>query len=359
MASKSLSKLLLSVVFAAGTYAPVPAFAAGTMDKVIEIFGTLSGVEVDTGDEAATLTMEEVTFIGANPTADGGISADELDINGLEFSADKGGTTVKTIKILGYVSAPPDKIKQPGATRFDRFEATNIQIGDDKLTIPVSYVLVTASDYADNMPHKGTIEVKGLVVPIKADDPQMAEVAALGYKEFAIDASFKGNWDPKSGRVALEGLSVSAKDAATVQLSFALGGFTPDVVKQMVAAKGDTNQMLGLMQGLSIESATLRVENSSLFERAADAAAKKQGTTKEALLQQGSAMVPMMISAIQNPAFEKKISDAVTAFIASPKSLTVKIAPAQPVPVPQIIGVAGAAPQTLPDVLGADVKAND
>jgi len=44
--------------------------------------------------------------------------------------------------------------------------------------------------------------------------------------------------------------------------------------------------------------------------------------------------------------------------VAAPHSLILKIAPAQPVPVGQIIGVAGAAPQTLPDVLGADVSAN-
>lgn len=382
MASKSVSKFLITTAIAAGILAPSPAFAGANMDKVVEIFSntlkaagakgvdqddvtgddakfTMSGVEIDTGVEGDSFTIEEVTFIGAKPTADGGIQADEIDVSGLEFNTEKGGTTAKTIKVMNYVSAAPEKIKQPGGSRFDRLEATNIEVGDDKMTIPISYVLVTAGDYADNMPHKGSLEVKGLVVPIKADDPQMAEVAALGYKELAFDASFKGSWDPKSGRAALEGLTVSAKDAATLQIAFAIGGLTPDVVKQLAAAKGDSNQTLGLIQGLTLESASIKVENSSLFERATDAAAKKQGTTKEALIQQGTAMVPVLLSQIQNAAFEKKISDAVTAFVASPKSLTVTVAPPQPVPVPQIIGVAGAAPQTLPDVLNADVKANN
>lgn len=382
MASKSVSKFLLTSALLGGILAPAPAFAGSNMDKVVEIFSntlkaagakgieqdditgddskfTLSGVEIDTGVEGDSFTIEEVTFVGAKPTADGGIQADELDVSGLEFNTEKGGTTAKTIKVMGYVSAAPEKIKQPGGSRFDRLEVTNIEVGDDKTTIPISYVLVTAGDYADNMPHKGSVEVKGLVVPVKADDPQMAEVAALGYKELAFDASFKGSWDPKAGRAALDGLTVSAKDAATIQLAFVIGGLTPEVVKQIAAAKGDSNQMLGLIQGLSLESASIKLENNSLFERATEATAKKQGTTKDALLQQGTAMVPVLVSQIQNAAFEKKITDAVTAFVASPKSLSVTVTPPQPVPVPQIIGVAGAAPQTLPDVLNADVKANN
>jgi len=376
-----ISKLLISVAFSAGILAPQAAFADGTRDQVIKIFTdaltaggaksvdqesitgddakfTIAGLDIDDGVEDDSFSIDEITFIGAKPTADGGISADEIDISGLEIATAKGGTSAKTIKILGFVGAPPAKIKLAGQTHFDSFAASEIEGGDDANSVTLNSLLVTAGDYVNGVPRKGSMELKGLVIPIKADDPQMADIVALGYKDFTIDASFKGNWDDKTGRASLEGLTISAKDAGDVQLAFAIGGVTPDVVKQLAAAKGDSNQTIGILTGLTIESASLKIGNNSLFERALDQQAKKQGTTKEELLHQGTAMLPMLLTSVQNPAFEKKVVDAVTAFVAAPHSLTLKIAPAQPVPVGQIIGVAGAAPQTLPDVLGADVSAN-
>jgi hypothetical protein len=382
LTSKTLvSSLFVSAAFAAGILTPHAAFADGTKDQIVEIFHdtlkaagaksveeedvngddskfTMSGVEIDEGDATGSLSIEEITFIGAKPTSDGGITADEVDVNGLDVTTAKGGSSVKTLKILGYASAAPAKIKTPGASHFDRLEATNIEGGDDDIKVTLSYLLMTAADYVNGAPRKGSLEIKGLVIPVKADDPQMADIVALGYKEFNIDASFKGSWDDKAGRATLDGLTISAKDAGVLQLSLVLGGVTPDVVKQLSASKGDTNQALGILQGLSIESASLKIENNSLFERALDQQAKRQGTTKDELLHQGTAMLPLLLTSVQNPAFEKKVVDAVNAFAASPHSLTVKVAPAQPVPVAQIIGVAGAAPQTLPDVLGADVTAN-
>jgi hypothetical protein len=376
-----LTKLLVSASIGACCLLPQTAAAAGTQDQVVQIFTdtlkaagakgveqdditgddskfTLSGVKIDDGKADDNFTIEEITFIGAKPTADGGIAADEVDVNGLELTTPKGGSTAKTIKIMGYVSAAPAKIKVPGASHFDRFEATNLEGGDDANSVTVSYVLMTAADYANGLPHKGSIEIKGLVVPVKADDPQMAEVVALGYKELNIDATVSGSWDEKAGRAVLDGLTINAQNAGGIQLSVVLGGVTPDVAKQLAAAKGDANVTLGAMQGVLVESASLKIDNNSLFQRELTEQAKKQGTTSDQLLHQGTAMLPLLLTSIQNPAFEKKVADAVNAFVASPHSLTVKVTPAQPVPVAQIIGVASAAPQTLPDVLGVEVIAN-
>lgn len=375
------AKLLMSVAFGAALLGSNAAFADGTKEQVISILSktviaaglkgidqddisgddskfTLSGVEFDTGKDGDSFTLEELTFIGAKPTADGGIVADEVDISGYDMSADKGGISAKTIKIMGFTLAPPARIKVPGASHFDRFEMTGIEAGDDKTTATVSYLLLTSSGFRDGVPHQGSLEIKGLDVPVAADNPQMADLAELGYKDVNIDATFKGSWDDKSGRLSLDSLSISAKDMGDVQLAFVLGGVTPDVLKQLQAAKNDSSAALGAMQAVSVASASLKITNASLFERLISQQAKKQGTTKDELLHQGTAMLPLLLTSVQNPAFEKKVVDAVTAFISSPHTLTLSVAPAQPLPVPQIIGVAGAAPQTLPDLLGADVTAN-
>ncbi|MDR3494046.1 MAG: hypothetical protein P4L82_05545 [Ancalomicrobiaceae bacterium] len=381
MKRHSVSRLLASAALCAFVLTPAVAEAQSVRDKVIELFTanakaagikditqedvsgddakfTLQGVTITAGPKDQTATIEEITFVGAKPTDDGGISADEIDVAGLDVADAEGGLSIGTLTIKNVLLPAPANAQKLGAFKFDSVDAAKIEFGDEKLTVPVESLSITASDYADGIPHKGKFEVKGMVVPVKDDDPKMADVKDLGYKELAIDAAFATSWDAATGKLVFDKWSIVAKDVGAVTLSISLGGVTPDVVKQLQAAKDDPNAAMALAANISIESASLRIDNSSLFERALEATAKRQGVPKEQLVQQAGVMVPMMLSAIQNPEFEKKVSDAVAAFLVSPKSLTATVAPTAPVPVAQIIGVAGAAPQTLPTVLGADVAAN-
>lgn len=52
------------------------------------------------------------------------------------------------------------------------------------------------------------------------------------------------------------------------------------------------------------------------------------------------------------------VTSAVTDFLENPKSLTVTIAPQNPVPVAQIAGAAMSSPKAVPDLLGVAVVAN-
>jgi hypothetical protein len=381
MKRDSVSRLLASAALCAFVMVPAAAEAQSVRDKVIELFianakatgikditqeevtgddakFTLQGVTIAAGAKDQTATVEGITFVGAKPTADGGISADEIDVEGFDVSDKDGGLSVSTLTIKNVLLPAPANATKPGAFKFDTIDASDVEFGDEKLTIPVESIVVSASDYTDGIPHKGKFELKGMVVPVKDDDPKMADVKDLGYKELAIDAVFASSWDDKAGKLLFDKWQISAKDVGAVTLSISLGGVTPEVLKQLRAAKDDPNAAMALTANVSIESASLRIDNASLFERALEATAKKQGVSKDQLVQQTGAMVPMLLSAIQNPEFEKKVADAVAAFLVSPKSLTATVAPPQPVPVAQIIGVVGAAPQTLPNVLGADVAAN-
>ena len=52
------------------------------------------------------------------------------------------------------------------------------------------------------------------------------------------------------------------------------------------------------------------------------------------------------------------VADAAGKYLDNPESLTVTVAPAAPLPFPQIMGAAMGAPNTIPDVLGVKVEAN-
>ena len=380
MNRKTVSRLLAGAAISAMFIFPGQAYA-GSRDDVIKILNTyikaaggkeitqeeitgddakftLKNVEIDTGKEEDSVTAEEITFVGAKPNAEGGFSADEIDVTSLEISDTKGGLSAATIKITGYSTPSVDKFVKPGAFRFTHFEATELEMGDEKLTVPVAKLEANASDYVDGVPHKSSFAITEAVIPVQDGNPDTKPLSELGYKELNFNAAFAVNWDDKGGHLVFDNWNISAKDAGALKIALAIGNVTPDVMKQLQALKGDSSAAMGILQGLSIESAQVRVENNSLYDRILEQEAKKQGLKKEDLAKQAATMLPLVLSSLQNPAFEKKVTDAVNAFVASPKSLTVSVAPAQPVPVAQIIGTVAAAPQTLPQVLGADINAN-
>jgi hypothetical protein len=264
--------------------------------------------------------------------------------------------------VTNYVAPSPAKIKAKTASapRFDKIEATGIEATDEKdKTVPIASLTLTAADYVGDTPRKVGFDVKGIEVPVDAADEGMKDIAELGYTKLSIDASFTGSWDDKTGRVVVDRLSITGAEMGSLKLGFTVGGLTPEVLDAFKKAENDQGKQMELLQALTVEKLMVRCEDASLAKRALEAQAKKQGLPADALVQQLGAMVPMMVSAIGNKDFENKISAAAAAFLKAPKSLTVSATPAKPTPVAEIMGAAMMAPQSLPTVLGADVRAND
>lgn len=310
---------------------------------------------------ATTLTAAKATYVGAKPSADGGYSAAEIAIDGLAMKESDTDIAVTAMKITNYVGQPAAKVVETKGLgdRFDRIELTGIKFaGTNNQTIPIASAVVTAGGHVDGVPRKAGLEVKGFVLAVDPNDPEMQEVAALGYKELAIEISAGGNWDEKAQRLSIETISVKGKDVGALTFAFALGGVSNDAVKALQAAKDDNAKQLEILQGFSIETISVRFENASIVDRVLDAQAKAQGTKREQYVTGLAAAVPLMIGALNNKPFEKKVSDAVGAFLKAPKSLSVVAKPAQPVPVAQVVGTAMVAPQTLPSVLAVDIQAN-
>jgi len=280
----------------------------------------------------------------------------------IEIEGDDSNATVASLKITNYVGQPPEKIRAKTASpeRFDRIEASGIEITDEHdKKIPIASITVSAADHVAGVPRKVGFEMKGLVVPVDPADANAKDIAELGYTKLSIDASFTGAWDDKTGRVTIDQLSIAGAELGTLKLALALGGVTPAVLDGLKAAEKDQAKQMELLQGLTVEKLTLRYEDASLAKRLIETNAKKQGIPADAFAQQIGAIVPMMVSAVGNKDFEAKIAAAANAFLKAPKSLTVSATPAKPTPVAEIMGAAMMAPQSLPTVLGADVRAND
>ncbi|MGO7638647.1 hypothetical protein AB9E25_33985, partial [Rhizobium leguminosarum] len=90
-----------------------------------------------------------------------------------------------------------------------------------------------------------------------------------------------------------------------------------------------------------------------------DYAGAQQNISGKQMADSLKAMTPIMLAQLNIPELQNAVSAAFNTFLDDPKSLTVKAAPENPVPFPTIFGAAMGAPNTLPQVLGVKVTAND
>ena len=117
--------------------------------------------------------------------------------------------------------------------------------------------------------------------------------------------------------------------------------------------------MMGLMQQLSFESASVTFEDASLTKKLLAFAGAQQGVTGDQMAQSLKGLIPIMMAQLQMPELQNQVSSAVNTYLDDPKSLTISAEPDKPVPFPMIMGAAMGAPTTIPQVLGVTVSAND
>ena len=183
----------------------------------------------------------------------------------------------------------------------------------------------------------------------------------------------KGGWDLQPGTIDLSELSFDFTNIGKLNFGLKISGYTMAFVKSMQEAikaseanpnKEEAQQafgfaMLGLAQQLTFDSAQIRFEDASITKRALDYAGSKQNVSGQQMADSLKAMTPIMLAQLNIPELQNAISAAVSTFLDNPKSLTVKAAPDKPVPFPMIIGAGMGAPNTVPQMLGVKVSAND
>jgi len=117
--------------------------------------------------------------------------------------------------------------------------------------------------------------------------------------------------------------------------------------------------MMGLMQQLTFNNAKISFADASLTKKVLDVVGAEQGVSGEQMAQSLKGLAPLMIAQLNMPELQNQIAQAVNTYLDDPRSLTIIAAPAAPVPFPMIMGAAMGAPNTIPQVLGVTVKANE
>lgn len=316
---------------------------------------TMEGVEED-GDGG--YTVETVSFEDINVTeAETTVTAKDLSISGVSIPGKVVPGTLESLLMYESASTGPVSVAAKGKEVFSMsgMEANVTRMDDD-----------------------AGLEFDATMSDLKADltsveDPKTKEALdKIGLHTLDGKVSMSGSWELASGKLAVDEYAFDFKDVGRLNLSLAFSGYTLDFLKNMQEAlktaeanpnKEEANAamgmaMMGLVQQLTFDKASISFEDASITKKLLDYAGSEQGVTGDQMAQSLKGLVPIMIAQLNMPDLQNQISAAVNTYLDDPKSLTISAEPKEPVPFPMIMGAAMGAPQTIPQVLGVTVTAN-
>lgn len=187
----------------------------------------------------------------------------------------------------------------------------------------------------------------------------------MGYDGLSFDISTDGNVAPSGDNLAYSfKLSLGARDVGTISLDAAVDNLPVSAYAQMLkdqmAGKGiDFVAMSPQLQGVEIKGASIRFDDASITKKILPLAAAMQGMDEKVLLASIPPTIQLTLVQLQNEALTKQAVDAVTKFLADPKSLMLSIKPTAPMKVSDFNTLDPAKPGDAITKLGVTVTANE
>ncbi|WP_206455064.1 hypothetical protein [Aurantimonas marina] len=332
----------------------------------------VSGAKADEKGKVAEITFENVS----------GSTADGWDVKRIAFpdfdeTQDGVRTRISGIVIEGMELVGTAVTDVPAAMTFSDFYFEGAKIGsvdvekDGKTVFSLADASI-GNEIGDDGTFTAELDLGNFTADLTTGEDAEATKAVqeVGYGTLSGTIAGSAIWNPTSGLLKLDPFDIDVKDAGSLSFTYGISGYTPAFIEslqqlqQQMAANPDNQQasgmaVMGLISQLYLNSAEITFVDDSLTGKLLDYYAGKNGQTREQLIQGLTGMLPVFLSYLQNPEFQKDVTDAVTAYLNDPKSFSISIDPANPVPATQLIGAAMGAPQTLPSVLSLTVSAND
>jgi len=314
----------------------------------------LEGVtESDDGYE-----VKKVSFADLNVMDNGsGISAADIYVEGLSIPSEPEPGTLSSVMLAESVHIGSTKIIAENKQVMTIDETTlNYNVADDESKVDFD------------------ADISGIKIDTSsAPDPKAQEaIQALGLQNINGGITMKGSWTLADGKMDITEYAFDFENIGRLDINFGLTGYTLAFLKSMQEAvkAAETNpdkaagqqalgmSMMGLMQQLSYNGASIRFDDAGITAKVLDYAGKQQGVDGKQFAQSLKGMLPMMLGQMNMPDLQKQISDAANAYLDEPKSLEVSAKPAQPMPFPQIMGAAMGNPADLAKTLNVQVTAN-
>lgn len=272
------------------------------------------------------------------------------------------------------VPAEGQKLPYGGMTAYQNVSVSEIGLdikGAEVLRMNDFHVEMTSPEDGSPLEYSGALEALSIDFTTMPDPQTRGILEALGYLKMEGFLEMGGSWNPADGQLDMSQFDLTVNDAGTLGFALSLGGYTTAFLEQLQAMQtqltsnpgGDNSAagmaMLGLMQQLTFNSASISFFDDTLTSKVIGFVASMQGVDPVVITNQAKGMVPFLMMQLNNPELTNMVTTAVTKFLDDPKSLVIAAEPNAPVPFAVIMAAAMSAPQTLPQQLGVTVSANE
>ncbi|TGT72820.1 hypothetical protein EN802_13105 [bacterium M00.F.Ca.ET.159.01.1.1] len=335
---------------------------------------TLQAVSIKPAAEKEALPIGDVKLEGVSE-ADGGFDIATVSTSAFSRTQDD-VTLILSPFIIHDMKVPAEGNTDPlgSLMMYKSAELSNLTVKKgEKTAFSMDGLAVEITPPADGKAMNFTANTEKFTADLSlVDDPKSKEaIEALGYQNISGNIDMAGSWQPSDGKMELSKYDISVENAGTLGMTFNLGGYTVDFIKSMQEMQkklasqpeGADNSaqgmaMLGLLQQLSFNGASIRYQDDSLTGKVLDYVGKQQGMSGKDVANQAKAIVPFGMAQLNNPELTAEVSSAVNTFLDDPKSLEISAEPPSSVPFALIMAGAMSNPLDLPKTLGVKVKAN-
>lgn len=325
------------------------------------------------GAEAKPVKVGDVNFTGVEEDEDGGYTVENVTFPDINTTDKETTFTATGLSLSGlYIPANPDEKSIDTLAPFESANAGKITVSEKgKEVFSMESIEATATVRDDESGVDYSWKANGMKADLsQSPDPQTKDaVEKLGLQTLEGNFEIGSSWTLDKGTMAIDAISFDFKNVGKLKIAASISGLTLDLIKKLEETSKQMNdpatkdaaglQLMGLMQQLTFDSAEIRFDDASITKRALDYAGQQQGVTGQQLANSLKAMAPMMLAQLNVPELQNAVASAVTAYLDDPKSFTVSAKPSAPVAFPMIMGAAMGAPNTIPQMLGVKVSAND
>lgn len=270
------------------------------------------------------------------------------------------------IRSVGATPSPKDELLS-AATFAEHIGSGPVSITAAGQTFTIDNIETSWAGDPNTGAGKFTFKVNNVALPeqVVALMDQGGMLKQLGYPtlnlDLASDADLAINGDMLNYGF---NVSFSGRNIGALSLAGSVNDVPISVYSEMTKAQAegkpiDFDKLGPELQNVVINSASLRFEDASITKKLLPLAAAMQGMDEKTLVASIPPTIQLTLIQLQNEALTKQAVDAVTAFLADPKSLTISAKPPAALKVSDFQSMDPSKPGDAVSKLGLTVSAND
>ncbi|WP_237154214.1 hypothetical protein [Oryzibacter oryziterrae] len=242
-----------------------------------------------------------------------------------------------------------------GGTRIDFIEAGALSVDlPDNLSFGWDAAAITLGNYFKALPQREDITITNVHFPTSViTDPDVKQqLTDMGYETISLSGGMTLTWNTETGDVALEDMTLRAKDMGMVSADVHLGNLPLSMLDK-------PDELEARVQEGTFVSGSITYGNFGIVEKGFEQQAKKLNQDPAKFRKSTADAIPLMLTFLDDKDIQKAFEGPIKVFLNDPKSITLSVQPDKPISFAKLQTVDTTTPTALFKLLNVDVKANE